>query len=146
MSRLNDPLGRSWLRRGYQNPSPSWGQSLPGLWQETPITFIRNVQRLDEYGSFLGDVQSTLWTTYCHAEVENIGNKPYSQDQVSGPLLPYMYVIYTEYPGDLSLLPMHGDYVEFNDAQGQRVYLQVKSVDSPNGANDHLEIQTVGFE
>lgn len=146
MTRLNDPLGRSWVRRGYQNPTPTWGQSVPDLWAETPVVFTRSVQRLNEYGGFEGDVATVIWSTVAHVELIQLSNKPFTQDQASGPLVTDSHMIYVAYPIDPLTLPQNGDYASFLDSNGRSVKLRIKEVNSFNGLNDHLEIQAVSYQ
>jgi hypothetical protein len=143
--RVDDPLGRSWLRRGYQDPATSWGQSVPDLWAETPITITRRITELDEYGGFSGSVPTIVWSTIAHVEVVQMGNRPFSQDQISGPTLLNLYMIYTKFPSSTSQLPMHGDFVDFIDPQGHALKLLIRHVFSFSSLHDHLEMEAVEY-
>jgi len=146
VANLNPQLGRSWAKRGWASPSPTWGQSVPKLWRESEVSFERRTKRLNDYGSMIGGFTEIVWSTTAHCELVEFRLQDVATDFVHGPLFKRTWVIYTPYPEFDEQLPRQGDYVRFVSADGREVDLQLKHVYLKDSLRDHVECTTIEFE
>lgn len=143
---LNSSLGRSWLKRGWASPTPTWGSSVPPVWRETVVSFERREKKLNEYGSMVGSPTTIIWTTTAHCEIVEVRAQEMSTDFVHGPLLKRSWSIYAPYPSDQEQLPHQGDYARFTTVDGKEVDLQIKHVYVKDSLADHVQVDTIEFE
>src|SRR5438046_2844070 len=98
MSQPQDDLNRSWLRRGWANPTPTWGETVPPAWRETGIKFMRHPHALNSYGQFDGMSPVVVWDTTAHCEIIEVRMQQLGKDNVWGVLFQRAWSIYTGYP------------------------------------------------
>lgn len=147
MADPQDTLNRSWLKRGWASPSPTWGLSVPELWRETLVSFIRRPKALNEYGNMVGGREVTFWQVTAHCEIVEVRAQEISAGYVYGPLLKRSWSIFAPYPEDpANQIPHQGDFVRFTTVDGNSIDLQLKHVYVKDSLADHVQCDTIEFE
>lgn len=139
-------LMRSWTRRGWGNPTPRWGESIPRLWADTELHFYRREVAGNGIGGFNAGVPGDLLVIWAHVEIEEV---LYGRDLIASEGLTTLerrrYALYFAVPAVAEATPRKGDRVWFIDALGTRVDLAVRGVDTPENVGDHIEVTTEDY-
>lgn len=136
----------SWLRQGYEHPAPWAGQSLPELWLDDEVTFLRDILAPSPLGGFDADRGSntTLLTTLAHTEIVTEQSMGLTDQGLNNTQLRY-YQILIPTPA-VGSLPRKGDKATWTDRAGRTITVAVRRVDLPEGGTDHVEIDTEYLE
>lgn len=146
---MPDPLDRAWPRRPLVSPPP-FGLSVPTIWKETSVTFLRRMGSLNAVGGRGGAAEAELLTVM--ASVSIATDTALMAHQLSGvdsgPIRRRYYLCIFDTPPnfDWSKLPAKGDYMAFTDPAGRTLHVIVKLVDIAEGIRDHVEIESEEFE
>lgn len=144
---IQDELNRSWLRRGWASPTPTWGLSVPELWAETLVEFYRRDPALNEYGTFSGAPEVVFWSVRAHCELVEARAQEIAYDFPFGTMLKKNWSIYAKYPLEPdSQMPKEGDHVRFTSVDGLSVDIQIKHVYVKDSLADHVQVETLEFE
>ena len=146
MGTLQEQLSRSWIKRGWANPTSTWGKSVPPVWAETPVVFSRRTKVVNPFGALVGGPETTVLAQNCHCELVEVRVSYTSKDEQTGTLLQHSWQVYGDMPKDVSTLPREGDFVSFTKVEGIPVDLQIKHVYVNDQLADHFQVETVEFE
>jgi len=140
-----DGLDHSWARSGLSDPPP-FGESLPPEWLDVELNFYRRTGgSQNDIGGFKGTAAPVNFLVILgHMDLEV--DSGLLNEQELGIFVRRHYVGQCLIPDDLANLPRKGDRVWWIDPLGRRIDVAIRSVDSPEGLRDHLEIESEEFE
>jgi hypothetical protein len=138
-------IDRAWSRRGFASP-PWFGRTLPPTWLETSVTFRRTTGGADDgAGGWTAGGPVDYLTVMAHAE-----QRDYTMDGArvldANTAKLRFWTLYFPLPSNVSLVPVKGDEVRFQDALGTVTTTFVRSVHLPEQLRDHVEVETEDVE
>lgn len=145
---MSDPmLDRAWPRRPLVSPPP-FGRSVPDIWADTEVVFLRRISSDNGIGGTSGADQAELLTVMANV---SLSPEPGIQVEVGagGAVRRRFYLtIFEVDPAtfDWDLLPRKGDYETFVDPGGRAVTVPIDSVLIPEGIVDHIEIESTELD
>lgn len=145
---MPSPLDRAWARRPLVSPPP-FGRSVPAIWADTEVTFLRRQSTNNDIGGTGGEADLTVLIV-----MANVALSPepglHIEIAAGGAVRRRYYMIIFDIPPDplfdWDTLPQKGDYVTFTDAGGRITRTPVKSVLLPENLADHCEVETEEFD
>lgn len=143
-----NPLDRAWARRPLVAP-PTWGRSVPTIWADTEVTFMRRMPSDNGIGGTGGAAEGELLTIMASV---SLSPEPglHIDLGVGGSIRRRYYLTIFDIPRDGTFdwdtLPKKGDFEYFTDPAGKHVRVAVKAVLLPNGIGDHVEIESEEFD
>ena len=145
---MANPLDRAWARRPLVSP-PTWGRSVPVIWADIEVTFLRRNSSDNGIGGTSGAVELTLLTIKASV---SISPEPGLHIEIGsgGSIRRRYYLTIFDIPRnpdfDWDLLPQKGDYEVFYDVAGRYVSVPIKAVHLPQNLGDHVEIESEEFD
>ena len=141
-----DSLNRSWLRRGLALPTPTWGLSVPYIWRETHVQFLRSNRVISEFGMLEAEVEYVVLDTDAHCEIVEVRAQNTAVDMPVAVVFRRKWNIFIDWPDDISKLPREGDWASFQSIDGAPIKLKLQKVYTREQFYDHVECATVEFE
>lgn len=145
---MANPLDRSWVRRPLVSPAP-WGRSVPAVWADTEVAFMRRMGDDNGIGGTGGQAIGTVLVIMASV---SISPEPglHIEIGVGGSIRRRYYLTIFDVPRDPAFdwdtLPVKGDTETFVDVAGRNVSVLVKAVHLPQNLGDHVEIESEEFD